>query len=155
MSLPKRLAHYIINGLILKTTDLQNQVEKLQDELNKTKCVSCNTTFVGYELPDEIRWCEICTMGVCYHCPTHAYIYDTGEIICDNHKEDVCKMCFEEFEEPILCGICGWSFCACHIDPKVDTFDSNVCKKTLGVCSDDSTHKLKRRRGICKECDTF
>ena len=101
MSLPKRLAHYIINGLILRTTDLQNEIDRLKEELDMTKCASCKVSLVSYDYPEDIKWCEICTRGICSNCPKHMHI-DTCEIICDNHKEDVCKMCFEEFEEPIL-----------------------------------------------------
>ena len=149
MSLPKRLAHYIINGLLLRTNDFQNEIDRLKEELEATKCVSCKMTFVGYE-SELIMWCDLCQRGICEDCPKHYNTYNS-DVLCDNHPE-ICKKCFDEPTIKDECGVCGITLCHDH---QTETFDCNVCKKRRKSCRDDDKHILKRVRGICKCCDVL
>lgn len=151
--LPKDAARYIVNSVVLRLTDLEDENAKLRYKLRQLQCACCH----GFPTTDRHfrAECEICNRYICTDCQgnnTH-----DGRITCENHI-DACGVCLAEYIEPNYqkCTICHIRICGdCINDNKHKTEDC-VCGKPIFDCRQENYYHgdYTLRQGTCRTCNS-
>jgi hypothetical protein len=133
--LPKDATRYIINSVILLTTDLEAENAKLRKELENCKCVSCNTSFVFTPAKSA---CMLCDRVTCKNCPYN--VTNRGIHTCTNHP-NACGICLDEQETTHKCTICDLPICNDCFDKELyDTFQCDCGEEITSCCQENYDH---------------
>ncbi len=151
--LPKDCARYIVNSVILLTTDLEEQNKQLRQQLKKLQCAGCHN-FPTHERHFRTL-CEICDFYICNECVINTT--QDGRITCERHP-NVCGICLEDYIEPNYqtCTICHIRICGECVEGNRHLVENCLCGLPIISCGQENyRHEdFTLRQGKCQNCDS-